>query len=174
MTTASTTTTPSSTTSTPKSATSLDSPRPALVLDRTAFYPTSGGQVFDTGWITSNSDAKFRVTEVADTEDGRVVHYLEAPLHDSQQEALKPGNPHPRPDRRHPPPRPHAAALRTARALRGLHPPVQHADSLVPHGRRLLLHRSRHARADERADRIAPSASPTRSSSRTAPSTSAS
>ena len=69
----------------------LDSPRPALVLDRTAFYPTSGGQVFDTGWITSNADAKFRVTEVADTEDGRVVHYLEAPLHDSQREALKAG-----------------------------------------------------------------------------------
>ncbi len=69
----------------------LDSPRPALILDRTAFYPTSGGQVFDTGWITSNSAAKFRVTEVADMEDGRVVHYLEAPLHDSQREALKPG-----------------------------------------------------------------------------------
>ncbi len=25
--------------------------RRALVLDRTAFYPTSGGQPFDTGWI---------------------------------------------------------------------------------------------------------------------------
>jgi alanyl-tRNA synthetase len=69
----------------------LDSPRPALILDRTAFYPASGGQVFDTGWITSNPDAKVRVTEVADTEDGRVVHYLEAPLHDSQREFLKPG-----------------------------------------------------------------------------------
>jgi alanyl-tRNA synthetase len=69
----------------------LDSPRPAVVLDRTAFYPTSGGQVFDTGWITSNSDVKVRVTEVADTEDGKVVHYLEAPLHDSQKEVLKPG-----------------------------------------------------------------------------------
>ena len=69
----------------------LDSPRPALILDRTAFYPTSGGQVFDTGWITSNSGAKLRVTEVADMENGRVVHYLEAPLHDSQREALKPG-----------------------------------------------------------------------------------
>src|SRR5580698_7609074 len=55
----------------------LDNPRPALVLDRTAFYPTSGGQVFDTGWITTDADAKLRVTEVADAEDGRVVHYLE-------------------------------------------------------------------------------------------------
>lgn len=65
-------------------------PKPALILDRTAFYPTSGGQVFDTGWISpatsANDDAKFRVTEVADTEDGRVIHYLEAPPKD-----LKPG-----------------------------------------------------------------------------------
>jgi len=67
-----------------------ESPCPALILDRTAFYPTSGGQVFDTGWITSDGDAKFRVTEVADTEDGRIVHYLEAPPGDSQKK-LKPG-----------------------------------------------------------------------------------
>ncbi len=32
-------------------APSKENPRPALVLDRTAFYPASGGQVFDTGWI---------------------------------------------------------------------------------------------------------------------------
>jgi len=65
-----------------------ESPRPALILDRTAFYPTSGGQIFDTGFITPtnqpNDGAKFRVTEVADTEDGRVVHYLEAPIKDLQ------------------------------------------------------------------------------------------
>jgi len=69
----------------------LDSPRPAIVLDRTAFYPTSGGQVFDTGSITSNANAKFRVTEVADTEDGRVVHYLEALSNDLKLGDLKPG-----------------------------------------------------------------------------------
>lgn len=58
-----------------------DSPRPSIILDRSAFYPTSGGQVHDTGHFTlANSDHKFRVTEVADTEDGHVVHYLEAPL----------------------------------------------------------------------------------------------
>ena len=57
----------------------LVSPRPALILDCTAFYPTSGGQIFDTGTISSDARATLRVIEVADAEDGRVVHYLEAP-----------------------------------------------------------------------------------------------
>jgi alanyl-tRNA synthetase len=64
----------------------LETPRPGLILDRTAFYPTSGGQVFDTGWLTSEANAKLRVTEVADAEDGRVIHYLETTRDD-----LKPG-----------------------------------------------------------------------------------
>jgi alanyl-tRNA synthetase len=67
-----------------------ETPRPALVLDRTAFYPTSGGQIFDTGWIVPvddsdparssyvESDTRYRVTEVADREDGKVVHYIDA------------------------------------------------------------------------------------------------
>jgi alanyl-tRNA synthetase len=63
----------------------LESPRPAIVLDRTAFYPTSGGQIHDTGWISSESfGTKLRVTEVADSADGHVVHYLEAPIKDLQ------------------------------------------------------------------------------------------
>src|SRR5271166_5649173 len=61
----------------------VESPRPAVVLDRTAFYPTSGGQVHDTGSLVF-ANSKFRVTEVADAEGGRVVHYLEAPLKDLQ------------------------------------------------------------------------------------------
>src|ERR1700688_2091726 len=64
--------------------------RPALVLDRTAFYPTSGGQVFDTGWITTGADAKLRITEVVDSEDGKVVHYLEK-VGDLKLGELKPG-----------------------------------------------------------------------------------
>jgi alanyl-tRNA synthetase len=71
----------------------IETPRPALILDRSAFYPTSGGQLHDTGWIvpvgdsarsdsatSSELEARHRVTEVADTEDGQVVHYLEAPV----------------------------------------------------------------------------------------------
>jgi alanyl-tRNA synthetase len=62
--------------------------RPAVILRETAFYPTSGGQVHDTGWLTlgvggraggDRTDDRLRVAEVADTEDGRIVHYLEAP-----------------------------------------------------------------------------------------------
>src|SRR5947199_3703987 len=56
-----------------------ETPRPAVTLDRTAFYPTRGGQIHDTGWISS-SGAKHRVAEVADTKGGGVVHYLEAPV----------------------------------------------------------------------------------------------
>jgi len=48
----------------------------AIVLDRTAFYPTSGGQVFDTGWIFAGEN-KVRVKEVAEREDGTIEHLLE-------------------------------------------------------------------------------------------------
>ncbi|HTR22657.1 MAG TPA: alanyl-tRNA editing protein [Terriglobales bacterium] len=60
---------------------SLDSgseTRQSFTLRESAFYPTSGGQVHDTGSITVG-DRRARVAEVAETEDGRVVHYLEAP-----------------------------------------------------------------------------------------------
>jgi alanyl-tRNA synthetase len=61
----------------------VETPRPAVILDRTAFYPTSGGQIHDTGWIVVEDD-KHDVTEVVDAEDGRVVHYLDAPLKNVQ------------------------------------------------------------------------------------------
>lgn len=51
----------------------------AVVLDRTAFYPTSGGQVHDTGKIFAAGHA-IPVTEVADDESGRVLHYVAEPL----------------------------------------------------------------------------------------------
>jgi len=63
----------------------VESPRPAILLDRTAFYPTSGGQIHDTGWIVPHEPgARFRVSEVADAEDGQVIHYLEAPIKEVQ------------------------------------------------------------------------------------------
>jgi len=58
---------------------STEPSRSAVILRETAFYPTSGGQVHDTGWLTLDGAEPLRVTEVADAEDGRVVHYLEAP-----------------------------------------------------------------------------------------------
>ena len=63
-----------------------ESPKPGIVLDRTAFYPTSGGQIHDRG-VISSGDEQLIVTEVADTEDGHVIHYLEAP---AQQ--IRPGS----------------------------------------------------------------------------------
>ena len=57
---------------------SAEQPRPAVVLRESAFYPTSGGQVHDTGWLTLEGAERLRVAEVADAEDGRVLHYLQA------------------------------------------------------------------------------------------------
>ncbi|HET9839778.1 MAG TPA: alanine--tRNA ligase-related protein [Candidatus Angelobacter sp.] len=48
--------------------------RQAIVLDRTAFYPTSGGQVHDTGVLLADG-RQIAVTEVADEEDGRILHF---------------------------------------------------------------------------------------------------
>jgi len=61
-------------------APSAEQPRPGVILHETAFYPTSGGQTHDTGWLTLDSSDRMRVTDVAEREDGRIVHYLEAPL----------------------------------------------------------------------------------------------
>ena len=49
--------------------------RPAIVLDRTAFYPTSGGQPFDTGRLGTA-----RVVDVVETEDGEILHLIEGEL----------------------------------------------------------------------------------------------
>src|SRR5512140_2205316 len=62
--------------------------RTAVVLDRTAFYPTSGGQVFDTGWLEleplEQERGKFlpklRVSEVAEEENGPVLHFVEGDI----------------------------------------------------------------------------------------------
>jgi alanyl-tRNA synthetase len=53
--------------------------RSAIVLDRTAFYPTSGGQVHDLGMLLAEG-RQIAITEVADEEDGRILHFSDAPL----------------------------------------------------------------------------------------------
>jgi alanyl-tRNA synthetase len=55
------------------------SSRTAAILDRTAFYPTSGGQVFDTGWIVFDDSSKLRVDQVEEREDGDILHFFESP-----------------------------------------------------------------------------------------------
>jgi len=49
--------------------------RPAVVLDQTAFYPASGGQVFDRGKLVTNG-AELHVDQVEETENGEIVHYI--------------------------------------------------------------------------------------------------
>src|SRR5258706_4845635 len=43
-----------------------------VVLDRAAFYPTSGGQPFDVGTLSGA-----RVLDVVDTDDGRILHIVD-------------------------------------------------------------------------------------------------
>ncbi len=49
--------------------------RHAVVLDRTAFYPTSGGQPFDTGTI-----GRANIVEVIDRDDGGILHVVEGEI----------------------------------------------------------------------------------------------
>lgn len=46
-----------------------------LRLDRTAFYPTSGGQPFDTGRLNDVA-----VVEVSDEREGEIIHVVERPI----------------------------------------------------------------------------------------------
>src|SRR5438552_15959309 len=58
----------------------------AVVLDRTAFYPTSGGQIFDTGRLLFGGQRAI-VGEVTEREqDGAIIHFLAPP-----QAATAPG-----------------------------------------------------------------------------------
>ena len=54
--------------------------RHAVVLDRTAFYPTSGGQVHDTGRMVLTDNREIQVTEVADEDSGMILHFVAGPV----------------------------------------------------------------------------------------------
>ena len=49
--------------------------RHGVILDRTAFYPSSGGQPFDTGTLGTS-----RVVDVVETDDGDVLHLIDGGL----------------------------------------------------------------------------------------------
>jgi alanyl-tRNA synthetase len=63
--------------------------RLVLTLDRTAFYPSSGGQPFDTGRL-----GPFLVVDVIDEDDGSISHVVEAGLDVAQgfSPAIEPGD----------------------------------------------------------------------------------
>jgi alanyl-tRNA synthetase len=63
-----------------------------VVLDRTAFYPTSGGQLFDTGWLQVGEE-RLRVREVLELEDSTVLHLLECATENERPLVLAPGSP---------------------------------------------------------------------------------
>lgn len=52
----------------------------AVILDRTAFYPSSGGQPHDTGRLTGGEGQSARVVEVRLDESGDILHLLDVPL----------------------------------------------------------------------------------------------
>ncbi len=49
-------------------------------LDRSAFYPTSGGQPYDTGSIVTQDGERLNVTQVECASDGEIWHTLSAPI----------------------------------------------------------------------------------------------
>src|SRR5205085_8561797 len=49
--------------------------RTEVTLDQTAFYPTSGGQPYDTGTLGGQ-----RVIDVVDRDDGTIAHVVSGPL----------------------------------------------------------------------------------------------
>jgi len=54
--------------------------RTSIVLDRTAFYPTSGGQPFDTGVLAvMPNGGRLNVVDVVDDDNGDVEHIVDAP-----------------------------------------------------------------------------------------------
>ena len=54
--------------------------RAVVVLDRTAFYPTSGGQPFDTGTLGTAD-----VIDVVDSDDGAIGHVVSAPIAEGER-----------------------------------------------------------------------------------------
>ncbi len=59
----------------------LHEERPGVILNRTIFYPTGGGQPHDTGRLGGVS-----VLDVTSDEDGHIIHWLEAPLPEEAEE----------------------------------------------------------------------------------------
>ena len=90
--------------------------RTLVTLDRTAFYPTSGGQPFDTGTL-----GPFRVVDVIDEDDGTIAHVVEPRTAnpEPQNQNPEPQNQNPEPQNQNPEPQNQNQERRTPNAEPG-------------------------------------------------------
>ncbi len=64
--------------------------KPSLVLDRTLFYPESGGQLADTGTLAV-AGSTLRVVDVQVADDGTIHHFIEGNLDAASEGAAASG-----------------------------------------------------------------------------------
>ncbi|MBV9482185.1 MAG: alanyl-tRNA editing protein [Acidobacteria bacterium] len=67
---------------------SAGTPRAAIILDRTAFYPSSGGQTFDIGLLASG-EYVVRVLEVSESDEGAIYHFVDDASYLSRGQAVR-------------------------------------------------------------------------------------
>ncbi|MCK5046443.1 MAG: hypothetical protein KAS22_07675 [Candidatus Heimdallarchaeota archaeon] len=61
-----------------------------IILDKTAFYPESGGQLSDTGQLVLEKDKKSKLeVEFVEKQNGRVIHYISGKIPSNFKKGLK-------------------------------------------------------------------------------------
>ena len=74
-------------------ATVVETTDAGVILDRTVFYPTGGGQPGDTGWLRAADGRAWRVADTRKGEGGRILHVLATASTEPAQGAAPTGIP---------------------------------------------------------------------------------